>query len=127
MGSTAASGGIAAGSGGDSNDDSLLKNRTFDVTWVEKSALMYKEGYAKTFDKETRKASIQIKRKSSIPIILRDMAPPEGSIFDPAKKWEEEKERRGQEQKKEGEEKKKAGKKVKKQSAAESIRDSNAA
>merc|ERR1711862_193951 len=91
MGSTAASGGIAAGSGGESNDDSLLKNRTFDVTWVEKSALMYKEGYAKTFDKETRKASIQIKRKSSIPIILRDMAPPEGSIFDPAKKWEEEK------------------------------------
>jgi ATP-dependent RNA helicase DDX60 len=27
-------------------------------------------------------------------MILRDMAPPEGSIFDPAKKWEEEKKRR---------------------------------
>jgi hypothetical protein len=32
--------------------------------------------------------------RSSIPLILRDMAPPEGSIFDPAKKWEEEKNRR---------------------------------
>jgi superfamily II RNA helicase len=34
------------------------------------------------------------KQKSSIPLILRDMAPPEGSIFDPAKKWAEERERR---------------------------------
>lgn len=34
------------------------------------------------------------KQRSSIPLILRDMAPPEGSIFDPAKKWVEEKERR---------------------------------
>ena len=34
------------------------------------------------------------KQKSSIPLILRDMAPPEGSIFDPARKWEEERERR---------------------------------
>lgn len=35
-----------------------------------------------------------MKQKSSIPLILRDMAPPEGSIFDPARKWEEERERR---------------------------------
>jgi ATP-dependent RNA helicase DDX60 len=34
------------------------------------------------------------KRRSSIPLILRDMAPPKGSIFDPAIKWEEEKESR---------------------------------
>lgn len=33
------------------------------------------------------------KTRSSIPLILRDMAPPEGSIFDPAKKWDEEKTR----------------------------------
>lgn len=50
--------------------------------------------FIQTFDKETRKASIVIKRKSSIPLILRDMAPPEGSIFDPAKVWNEEKARR---------------------------------
>lgn len=97
---------------------------------------MYKEGYAKTFDKETRKSSIQIKRKSSIPIILRDMAPPEGSIFDPAKKWEEEK--KAQElvqeemdkqarEKKEKQQKPNKKSKPKKQSAADSIRDNNAA
>merc|ERR1712129_300485 len=93
------------------------------------------EGYAKTFDKETRKASIQIKRKSSIPIILRDMAPPEGSIFDPAKKWEEEKkaqelaqevDKQAQE-KKEKQQKQNKKSKPKKQSAADSIRDNNAA
>ena len=33
----------------DNQDDlnSQFKSRTFDVTWVDKSALMYKEGYAK--------------------------------------------------------------------------------
>merc|ERR1712157_431964 len=96
-----------------------FKNRTFDVTWVDKTALMYKDGVAKTFDKEARKAVTTIKRKSSIPIILRDMAPPEGSIFDPVKKWEEEKERRKQK------EPVKEVKKKKKQS--DIIRDSNAA
>lgn len=35
-----------------------------------------------------------VKQKSSIPLILRDMAPPVGSIFDPALKWEEEREYR---------------------------------
>ena len=53
---------------------------------------MYKDGIAKTFDKESRKAIVVTKQKSSIPLILRDMAPPEGSTFDPARKWEEEKE-----------------------------------
>jgi hypothetical protein len=76
------------------DNEAVFKTRTFDVLWVERSALMYKDGISKTFDKETRKASVAIKRKSSIPIILRDMAPPEGSIFDPARKWEEERERR---------------------------------
>jgi hypothetical protein len=47
-----------------------------------------------TFNKETRTATKVMKQKSSIPLILRDMAPPEGSIFDPARKWEEERERR---------------------------------
>jgi hypothetical protein len=110
-------------------EDSTFKVRTFDVLWVDRAALMYKDGIAKvsvegqthcltfvccechplkvaflflfsaslyiqTFDKEIRKATIVVKRKSSIPIILRDMAPPEGSTFDPAKKWAEEKERR---------------------------------
>lgn len=55
---------------------------------------MYKDGIAKSFDKESRKAVVVTKQKSSIPLILRDMAPPEGSIFDPARKWEEEKESR---------------------------------
>jgi hypothetical protein len=50
--------------------------------------------FAKTFDRETRKAITVMKQRSSIPLILRDMAPPEGSIFDPALKWEEEKQKR---------------------------------
>jgi len=133
--STTTSTGVATA--GD-QDDLKFKTRTFDVTWVDKSALMYKEGYAKTFDKETRKSTIVTKRKSSIPIILRDMAPPEGSIFDPAKKWEEEKEAqqlaekeedKQLEQKKQAEKQAKSNKKSKpkKQSAADSIRDNNAA
>lgn len=77
-----------------SDGDHMFKIRTFDVFWVEKSALMYRDGIAKSFDKETRKAITVVKQKSSIPLILRDMAPPEGSIFDPAKKWAEERERR---------------------------------
>ncbi|KAL7533920.1 hypothetical protein ACHAXR_005533 [Thalassiosira sp. AJA248-18] len=66
------------------------------------------------------------------------MAPPEGSIFDPARKWEEEKERRETEAEdvakekaeEEAKEKKKASKKntkVKKQTAADAIKESNAA
>jgi len=74
--------------------DTLFKMRTFDVFWVDKKALMYKDGYQKTFDKETRKSITVTKQKSSIPLILRDMAPPEGSVFDPAEKWDEERERR---------------------------------
>jgi len=77
---------------------------------------------------------IAVKQKSSIPVILRDMAPPAGSIFDPALKWEEEKEARLVVAENEAEaaakekEKKKGGKKAKekKQSAAESIKESNA-
>jgi len=85
----------AAAADADAQDkDHVFKVRTFDVFWVEKSALMYKDGIAKTFDKDSRKAVTVVKRKSSIPLILRDMAPPEGSIFDPAEKWEEERESR---------------------------------
>lgn len=46
------------------------------------------------FDRSTKKKIITVRQKSSIPLILRDMAPPSGSVFDPAVKWEEEKERR---------------------------------
>mmetsp|Transcript_8802 Transcript_8802/g.21479 ORF Transcript_8802/g.21479 Transcript_8802/m.21479 type:complete len:147 (-) Transcript_8802:2-442(-) len=78
---------------GEADQDLLFKLRTFDVYWVEKNALMYRDGIAKTFDKDSRKAIVTEKRRSSVPLILRDMAPPEGSIFDPAKKWDEEKKR----------------------------------
>ncbi|KAL3940026.1 MAG: hypothetical protein SGBAC_005355 [Bacillariaceae sp.] len=118
--------------------DALFKIRTFDVYWVDKEALMYKDGFDKTFDRETKKKVITTKRRSSIPVILRDMAPPSGSIFDPAIKWEEEKERRRVEEEQDNEEKmaaaaatknkKKSGKKQeKKKSTADSIKESNAA
>ena len=76
-----------------------------------------------------------MKQKSSIPIILRDMAPAEGSIFDPAKKWDEEKERRAKakaartEALVEAKGKKKSGakKSSKKQSTADSIKEANVA
>ena len=82
-----------------------------------------------------RKAKFETKVKSSIPVILRDMAPPEGSIFDPAKKWEEEKERRTRAAQTEAavdakEDKKKTGGKKnaeKKKNTADSIKESNAA
>lgn len=89
------------------------------------------------YDRDERKAVITTKVRSSIPIILRDMAPPEGSIFDPAKKWDEEKQRRERlassataTATSEIEDKttaKKAPKKnVKKQSTADAIKESNA-
>merc|ERR1712087_336789 len=118
-----------------SDQEVLFKIRTFDVFWVDKGALMYKDGIAKSFDKETRKAVVVTKQKSSIPLILRDMAPPEGTIFDPARKWEEEKEARSLAQRKEVEElaqatkqTKKGGKKSKekKLSTADKIKESNA-
>ncbi|GKY96111.1 hypothetical protein MPSEU_000571500 [Mayamaea pseudoterrestris] len=111
-----------------------FKTRSYDVFWIEKKALMYKDGITKTFDKETRKAFIYVKQRSSIPIILRDMAPPEGSIFDPAKKWDEERERRrladsaaAALEAAEKEKIKKGGKKgaEKKKSAADSIKETN--
>lgn len=124
-----------------SDTEALFKMRTFDVFWVDKAALMYKDGIAKSFDKETRKAIIVTKQKSSIPLILRDMAPPEGSVFDPAKKWGEERERRLAEQlaatqldeKNKAEEKEAASKKKKKdkkeakKSAADMIKETNTA
>mmetsp|Transcript_5662 Transcript_5662/g.9378 ORF Transcript_5662/g.9378 Transcript_5662/m.9378 type:complete len:1262 (+) Transcript_5662:69-3854(+) len=122
-----------------SDAELLFKIRTFDVFWVDKGALMYKDGIAKSFDKESRKAVVVTKQKSSIPLILRDMAPPVGSIFDPALKWEEEKEARAQAQFEEDAQQaaaaaaektaKKGGKKnaEKKKSTAEKIKQSNAA
>lgn len=117
-----------------SDQELLFKMRTFDVFWVEKSSLMYRDGIAKTFDKESRKAITVVKQRSSIPLILRDMAPPEGSIFDPAKKWDEEKalrrtaqvEASEQEAAAAAEKNKKSGKKEKKKSTADSIKESNA-
>jgi len=117
-------------------EDAFITSRTFDLHWVDKSALMYKDGYVKTYDKEQKRATFATKVKSSIPLILRDMAPPEGSIFDPARKWEEEKERRkGLEKAAETEaaaeakaDKKKAGKKNdRKKSTADAIKETNAA
>ncbi len=101
-------------------------------------AAIISPNFYQTYDREQRKATINVKQKSSIPIILRDMAPPEGSIFDPAKKWEEEKERRSKATPAdaptdaESKEKKKSGgggpkKNAKKTSAAEAIKESNAA
>jgi len=117
-----------------SDQELIFKMRTFDVFWVDKASLMYKDGIAKTFDKENRKAVTVVKQKSSIPIILRDMAPPEGSIFDPARKWDEEKERRrlakADAEQAEAAAKaaeKKKGKKAKKQSTADKIKESNVA
>jgi len=77
-----------------SDENLLFKLRTFDVYWVDKTALMYRDGFDKVFDRSTKKKIITVRQKSSIPLILRDMAPPSGSVFDPAVKWEEEKERR---------------------------------
>merc|ERR1711862_626124 len=135
MGSTAASGGIAAGSGGESNDDSLLKNRTFDVTWVEKSALMYKEGYAKTFDKETRKASIQIKPSRQFQLSYETWHHQRGQSLTQQRNGRKKRKRRNlqEEMDKQAREKKEKQQKPnkksnpKKQSAADSIRDNNAA
>ena len=81
---------------------------------------------------------IVTKQRSSIPVILRDMAPPEGSIFDPAKKWEEEKKRRERAQNSNAKEEaaaaatvdtkgKKSKKAAPKKSTADSIKESNAA
>ncbi len=74
------------------------------------------------------------KQRSSIPLILRDMSPPEGSIFDPARKWAEEKERRRASQPEAAEDeeglaakKKKGGGGEKKKSTADTIKESNAA
>mmetsp|Transcript_26 Transcript_26/g.77 ORF Transcript_26/g.77 Transcript_26/m.77 type:complete len:1257 (+) Transcript_26:143-3913(+) len=125
-------GGVDAAAAADDDQAGTFRHRTFDLFWVDRSALMYKDGIAKTFDKETRKSSITVKRKSSIPIILRDMAPPEGSLFDPVKKWEEEKERRRlknlSDAKAVTDAKKKPDKKSgkKKVKAADAIREANA-
>jgi len=124
----------------EADKDLLFKIRTFDVYWVDKTALMCKDGFDKTFDRETKKKIITIRRRSSIPLILRDMAPPSGTIFDPAQKWEEEKERRRVEAEKEdtkaaavaaSNKAKKSGKgkkaNEKKKSTADTIKESNAA
>lgn len=89
----AAAGG-AEGAPAEGVEDAFITSRTFDLYWVDKTALMYKDGYVKTYNRDEKRAIFAVKQKSSIPVILRDMAPPEGSIFDPARKWDEEKERR---------------------------------
>lgn len=132
---SAAAGGGTAAEPEVSDQELIFKMRTFDQFWVDKQSLMYKDGIAKTFDKDIRKAITVVKQKSSIPLILRDMAPPEGSIFDPARKWEEEKERRRlakadaeqAEAAAKAAEKKKGKKGAKKQSAADKIKESNVA
>lgn len=101
--------------------------------WISIANVTYLS--SQKYDRDERKAVITTKVRSSIPIILRDMAPPEGSIFDPAKKWEEEKQRRERlattsataTSDKEDKTAKKAPKKnVKKTSTADAIKESNA-
>lgn len=116
-------------------EEAFITSRTFDLYWVDKTALMYKDGFVKTYSREEKRSTIAVKQKSSIPIILRDMAPAEGSIFDPAKKWDEEKERRAKAEAAQTEAlanaraKKKGGakKNSKKQSTADSIKEANVA
>jgi len=74
--------------------EDVTRVRTFDMFWVERKALMYQSGSKKTFDKKTRMKSFEKKWASSIPIILRDMSPPENSIFNPQEKWNQKKEER---------------------------------
>lgn len=139
---TAAASAAAAPASGEAPEvadaELIFKLRTFDQFWVDKGALMYRDGIAKSFDKESRTKIITIKQKSSIPIILRDMAPPKGSIFDPAIKWEQEKEARRQAQIQAEEAAKAAEKaaakkgggkkeKAKKVSTADAIKSTNAA
>lgn len=131
-----AAGGEATAAEAGGGEDAFITSRTFDLYWVDKTALMYKDGYVKTYNREEKRSIVAVKQKSSIPVILRDMAPPEGSIFDPARKWEEEKERRTKEASQTGavgavtKGKKKGGpnkKGAKKQSSADAIKESNAA
>ena len=55
---------------------------------------MHAAGYKKVYNVLLKKAERKTKVKSTVQSILRDMGPPEGSIFDPAVVWEKEKERR---------------------------------
>lgn len=118
----------------DDDQNFMFKMRTFDVFWVDKSSLMHRDGYAKTFDKVLRKATRVAKQKSSIPLILRDMAPPLESIFDPAAKWEEEQEIRRLASQAQAQadaaaaalkEKKKGKKNTKGKAAADTIKENN--
>ncbi|KAL9181190.1 hypothetical protein ACHAXT_009995 [Thalassiosira profunda] len=128
--------GAAAGEEEEGVEEAFITSRTFDLYWVDKTALMYKDGYVKTYNREEKRSIFAVKQKSSIPVILRDMAPPEGSIFDPARVWGEEKEARSKEEaaaeaaEEKSKEKKKGGggkKGGKKQFSADAIKESNAA
>jgi hypothetical protein len=69
----------------------LMMLRTFDRFWVERRSIMYNAGYKKIWNAETKSYTRHKLKKSAIPLILRDMAPPDGSIFDPRVAWASEK------------------------------------
>lgn len=65
--------------------------RTFDMYWVDRKSLMYHKGTKKTFDKKLRTKIFEKQFASNIPTILRDMSPPENSVFNPQEKWNQRK------------------------------------
>jgi len=52
---------------------------------------MYNSGFKKEYDSVIKKYNRTNKVSSAIPLILRDMGPPSGSVFDPRVVWEKEK------------------------------------
>ena len=52
---------------------------------------MYTSGFKKEYDREIKKYTRTNKVSSAIPLILRDMGPPVGSVFDPRVVWAKEK------------------------------------
>ncbi len=78
----------------DEDEDLLTSNRTFDKDWFDRRSLMAKDGFTAVYDAVLKKKVKKMKVKSTIPTILRDMGPPEGSIFDPRTVWDAEKEKR---------------------------------
>ena len=53
--------------------------------------MQYTSGFKKEYDFKLKKAIRTNKVSSAIPLILRDMGPPAGSVFDPNIVWEKEK------------------------------------
>jgi len=65
--------------------------RTYDRYWIDRRSVQYTSGFKKEYDFALKKATRTNKVSSAIPLILRDMGPPPGSMFDPRVVWEKEK------------------------------------